>query len=531
MALHRGGGGPRSSTQRGGRIPSLVEVMSSPRFYPHHPGSVHHIRTHISDVFLAGPLVYKVKRPVDFGFLDYSTLRKRAYWCRREVELNRRLAPDLYLDRQRIYRRGTSWSLEPGGRVAEYAVVMKRLPEERLLSSLMARGRATVSHSRRIARRIAAFHASAPPASTRNSSLSILRRNIEENFRQTEPFIGRTVNAGDYRLVDRYSRGFLEERAPLLRRRVGEGRFRDGHGDLHAEHICLTDGIVIYDCLEFSPRLRQCDVAADIAFLYMDLLYHRHRHLARSFAEEYIRVTGDWEIRLLLPFYACYRAVVREKVESFRFADPKVPRRQKESARRRAIRYFHLAGALARRDGRPRLFAVGGLPGTGKSTLALFWAERLGALCIRSDAVRKELAGINPLAPRRDRYGEGIYSKEWTEKTYGEVMRRAGEALAAGHSVVIDATFPDRSRRRMAASAARRGGASFLTVECRCPEGIVLERIRKRGAVPSLSDADVSVYRAMKKSYIPPPSTTVKVRTDHDLEKACAQIAAAAFPL
>jgi hypothetical protein len=500
--------------------------------YPHRPGGVQLVQTHISYVFLAGPLVYKVKKPVDFGFLNYSTLRRRAYWCRRERSLNRRLAPDLYLGVAKIYQRRGEYSLQPPGKVVEYAVVMKRLPGKRIFSSLMSRGRATLVQARRIARRVAGFHSSVPTASPRNSRLSVLRRNIEENFRQTEPYIGRTVKAGDYQKVRDYSCSFLEKRGELLGRRVREGRFRDGHGDLHAEHICLTDGIVIFDCLEFNPRLRQCDVAAEVAFLYMDLLYHRHPHLARAFAEEYIRVTGDWEIRLLLPFYACYRAVVREKVESLRLSDPHVSASRKSEARRRATAYFFLARDLALKDGRPRLFTVGGLPGTGKSSLASLWAERLGALYLNSDALRKEMAGRGRNSPGKTLFRGGIYTPEWTKRTYGEMARRAEENLRAGRSVVLDATFARRSHRRMAAAAAGRAGARLTPVECRCTEKTVRERLRRRerrGA--SLSDADWDIYLAMKKEYAAPRRETVRVDTGRDMEEALEKIAAAAFPL
>jgi len=515
-------------------LPPLVSAMQMPEFYPHSPPAVQLLQTHISYVFLAGTLVYKVKKPVDFGFLDYSTPRKRAYWCRRETELNRRLAPGVYLGVEKIYRRGRRFSLRPPGKVVDHAVVMKRLPEERLLSSLMEKGRATVAQARRIARRVAAFHATARLAATAHSRLGVLRRNLDENFRQTEPYIGRTVSRADYDVVYDYNRHFLRKRPFLLGKRIAEGRIRDGHGDLHAEHICLTDPMVIYDCLEFSSRLRQTDVAAEVAFLYMDLLHHRHPHLARAFAEEYIGVTGDWEIRLLLSFYACYRAVVREKVESMRFADHHVPAADRREARRRAASYFHLARDLARRDGRPRLVAVGGLPGTGKSTLARLWAERLGAAALSSDALRKELAGAAPgrSRPQPEGWREGIYTPAWTKRTYGEMMARAEFLIRAGESVVVDATFAQPTSRRLAAATARRTGARYVTVECRCPEKVIRQRLAKRKEEGvSLSDADWSVYRRAKKEYSSPRRETVRVSTVGDLEIALAKIAAAAFPL
>jgi hypothetical protein len=505
--------------------------MRRPRFYPHRPRSVQFTQTHISYVFLAGSLVYKVKKPVDFGFLDYSTLRKRAAWCRREVELNRRLAPDLYLGVVPVFARQGEFSLDRPGRVAEYAVVMKRLPEEKLFSSLMAEGRGTGDQARAIARRVAAFHASIPQAPPPNRRLAVLKRNLDDNFQLTRPYIGRTVSAEDYRVVYDYNAGFLRERLSLLRKRIREGRIRDCHGDLHAEHICLSNGVIIYDCLEFSPRLRRTDVAAEVAFLYMDLLYHRHPHLARTFAEEYIRLSGDWEVRLLLPFYACYRAVVREKVESLRFSDPHVPAAQKATARRRAARYFHLARDLARRDGQARLFTVGGLPGTGKSTLSALWADRLGAVLFASDAVRKDLARSRGGTRPSGGWQQGIYTPQWTRRTYEELVGRAERSLAEGHSVVLDATFARRSQRRLAAGAARRTGARCVTVECVCSSRLARKRLEERSRGPSLSDADWKIHRAVKREYLPPRRSTVRIDTGGDLEEGLAAMAEASYPL
>jgi aminoglycoside phosphotransferase family enzyme/predicted kinase len=531
MANVRKGSGKKSRKASTQTFPLLVEAMLSPGFYPHRPRHVQLEETHISAVFLAGDLVYKIKKPVDFGFLDYSTLRKRAFWCRREVALNRRLAGELYLGTARIYLKGKRFSLEPPGRVVDCAVVMKRLPRSRLFSSLMAEGRATLAQSRRIAARVARFHSQAAEAPPRSRGIGVLRRNLDENFRQTEPYIGKTVSLSDYQTVYDYSRRFLAERLPLLRKRIRDGRIRDCHGDLHSQHICLVNGIVIYDCIEFSARLRLGDVAGEVAFLYMDLLFHRHPRLARAFAGEYIRRTGDWEVRLLLSFYACYRAVVREKVESFRFSDPNVPRARAREAKRRAARYFHLARDLAGRDAVPRLFAVGGLPGTGKSVLASAWARRLGAACLDSDVIRKKLARRQGARGGRREWLSGIYTREWTERTYGEMIGRAEALLREGRTVVLDATFNRRHFRRLAAAAARRNRARCVTVECTCPPAMVRKRIegRSRGG-SSVSDADWRVYLEMKKIYAPPRRATVRVNTNDAQEKSLAKIAAAAYP-
>jgi hypothetical protein len=519
--------------------------MLRPAFYPHRPSSVRLVQTHISWVFIAGTRVYKVKKPVDFGFLDFSTLSKRARACRREVELNRRLAPGLYLGVAPIFERRSSgtdvksiptreYSLSHPGRVIEYAVAMRLLPRERLLTTLLSRRTASAADLRRVARRIAAFHAGAAAASRRWRGIGVLAENLRENFRQTVPFLGKTVSGGDYLVVWDYNHDFLVRRRLLLERRARGGRIRDGHGDLHAEHIVLLRGsVLVYDCIEFSDRLRQCDVAADIAFLYMDLLHHGRRDLAAALMNEYLRRTGDWEVRLLVPFYACYRAVVREKVESFRLADPGISPARKKEAASRAARYFRLASDLARRDARPRLILVGGLPGSGKSTIARALAERIGADCLSSDVLRKELAGAEPGARLSTAVGAGIYSAAMSSLTYRELHAQAERQLRAGRSVVLDATFGRVAARRPAAALARAAGAVFVAAECRCSPGLARKRLasRSRPGYAGPSDAGWEVYRSMRRTFEPFGPDAVHVDTSRPLEECLAKIAERAYPL
>jgi aminoglycoside phosphotransferase family enzyme/predicted kinase len=530
-------------------LPPLVRALLRPAFYPHRPARVRLEQTHISWVFVAGSRVYKIKKPVDFGFLDFSSLRKRAQACRREVELNRRLAPGLYLGVAPLYERcrpslpGTDlesapnrhceYSLSPPGRVVDYAVVMRLLPQRQLLSALLARGAATAADLRRVARRIARFHAAAAPAAPRWRRVAALAENLRENFRQTVPFLDRTVSGGDYLLVWDYNHDFLERRRPLLQKRAREGRIRDGHGDLHAEHVSIERSRVrIYDCIEFSERLRQGDVAADIAFLYMDLLHHRRADLAAALMDEYLRRTGDWEVRLLVPFYACYRAVVREKVESLRLADLALTGAHKRAAARRAAGYFRLARDLARRDARPRLFLVGGLPGSGKSTVAAALAGRVGADCIASDLLRKELAGAAPGERLGAAVGAGAYTAGMSALTYRELLLQAERQLRAGHSVVLDATFGRAPERRRAAALARAVGGLLVPVACRCPQRVARERlaVRAQPGYAGPSDAGWEVYRAMRRTFAPWPDA-VPVDTTKPLESCLATIAERAYPL
>ncbi len=520
----------KSPDHTAGELPPLVRAMLRPEFYPHRPDKVELVQTHISWVFLAGPRVYKVKKPVDFGFLNFSTLPLRKRACNAEVLLNQRLSHRLYLGTVPIHRQGERFSLSPPGRASEYAVVMRRLPPGCFLSSLLARGRATADQIRRVARHIAVFHAAAAPAMRRLQRIAVLEQNLRENFLQTLPYLGRTVREKDYLVVWEYNRRFLQERRHLLAKRIADGRIRDGHGDLHTEHICLDSGVQIYDCIEFNPRIRQGDVAADVAFLYMDLLYHGHPVLARVFMEEYLKKTGDWELRLLVPFYACYRAVVREKVESFRITDPSLSPGDRTAAARRAGKYFSLARSLAEGDSRARLFVVGGLPGTGKSTVAKTLAARLGAGYLNSDVVRKEFAGLPPRKGGAAPFGDGIYTAAMTELTYDELLAQAALSLQAGRSMVLDATFSRDKWRRKSAALARRLKAVMVAVECHCPERIVQARMEERQKRGGVSDAGWDIYRAIRRHYEHPRSGAVRIDTTRPLEEGLAKIARTAYP-
>ncbi len=461
------------------------------------------------------------------------------------VELNRRLAPGLYLGVVPIYCRPPTpsrlrdaaadgdFSLRPPGRVVEHAVVMRLLPQKRLLTEMLSRRTAAAADLRSVARRIAAFHAAAAAAAPRWRRVAVLAENLRENFRQTVPFLGKTVSNSDYLLVWDYNHDFLERRRPLLERRARGGRIRDGHGDLHAEHVCIDRGsVMIYDCIEFSDRLRVCDVAADIAFLYMDLLHHRRPDLASVLMSEYLRRTGDWEVRLLVPFYGCYRAVVREKVESLRLADPGITASGKRAAARRAESYFRLARDLARRDARPRLVLVGGLPGSGKSTVARAFAERVGADRICSDELRKELAGAHPGERLAAAVGAGIYGPPMSELTYRELLVQAERQLRAGRSVILDATFSRATDRRRAAALARAAGGVLVAAQCRCPARVARQRLAARShpAYAGPSDAGWEVYRSMRRSFDPWPDA-VRVETTLPLEQCLAKIAERAYPL
>lgn len=327
------------------KLPALVEVLLKPKTYAHHPRKVELVQTQMSFVFLAGDYVYKVKKPVDLGYLDYTTLEKRLFFCRQEIELNRRLCPEVYLEVVPVVRHNDQIRLGGEGEAIEHAVKMKQLPADRMMDKLLPQNLVTEDMVDRVAGKLAAFHAKAAtsPEISKYGSLEAIRINADENFDQTGKYIDVTILSPRYNGIEAYTENFLESNKSLFDRRVKEGRIKDCHGDLHAAHVCITNGICIYDCIEFNDRFRYGDVASEVAFLAMDLDRFQRADLSRAFVASYVRLSQDEELLKLLNFYKCYRAYVRGKVASFMFDDPYLPEKEKKAARAAASMYFELA--------------------------------------------------------------------------------------------------------------------------------------------------------------------------------------------
>ncbi|MBI1884822.1 MAG: AAA family ATPase [Chloroflexi bacterium] len=481
------------------QLPYLVRRLLDPAAYPHPVDGVELIQTHISYVFLAGDYVYKVKKPVDFRFLDYSTLRKRLYYCHQEVRLNSRLCPDTYLGVVAIREQGGAVRVEGPGRVLEYAMKMRRLPQERMLDRLLATGEADRTMVERLAERLARFHAGSEssPRIARYGDWAI-RFAWRENFQQWADFVGETLTAEQDRLLRSYVRHFLRRNRDLMRRRRDTLRIRDCHGDLRSDSVCLVDGVCIYDRIEFSRRLRYTDVAGDVGFLAMDLEYRGRPDLAGALVARYGDASGDRELLRVLDFYRCYRACVRGKVEGFRLRQPEAGAREKRQALQAARRYFALACRYGERD-RPLLIIMCGLTATGKSTLAQALSDELGVEVVSSDLVRKELAGVGPSERRFEPFGRGIYASRFSDRTYRALLRRAEGVLAGGGDAIVDASFARRRHRAWAKRTAERQGARFLCVECRAGDATVRQRLEERlrqGGDPS--DARWEIYVGQK---------------------------------
>ena len=333
-------------------LPELVQALLDPQTYPDPPQKVELMQTQMSFVFLAGDYVYKVKKPVNLGYLDYTSLAKRRFYCQREVELNRRLCPDAYLGVLPIVKGEGRISLGGQGEAVEYAVKMRRLPREAMMDVLLAGDKITPLMLTDVAKKLAEFHRKAE--TNKNISafgdLATIIQNTEENFSQTEQYIGRTISHEPYQHIRTYTSHFIDEKAALFHGRIDEGRIRDCHGDLHTAHICFGDDICIYDCIEFNDRFRYCDVASEVAFLAMDLDHYGRNDLSDAFVNAYVDLSRDEALKILLNFYKCYRAYVRGKVEGFKLDDPHISSEEKARTLAVARDYFKLAESYVEGD-------------------------------------------------------------------------------------------------------------------------------------------------------------------------------------
>jgi aminoglycoside phosphotransferase family enzyme len=327
----------------------VVEALMKPEAYDEDPGQIELAQTHISFVFLTRNFAYKVKKAVDLGFLDFTTLEKRRFFCEKELELNRRLCEGMYLEVVPI-NRSNAIKIKGEGETVEYAVKMKRMPQQRMMSRLLEENKVDDRLVGRIAKIIADFHSKAETNRriSEFGSLALIETNWKENFEQTEEFVGKTLSTEDFKLIHERISDFMKRNVPLFKKRMTEGRVRDCHGDIHSGNIFVTDGIYIFDAIEFNERFRYSDVASDIAFLAMDLDFKERTDLSDFFVERYIKYSGDQELTKLLPFYKCYRAYVRGKVTSFKLKDPNVGREEKSAAIKEAKAYFKIASTYAK---------------------------------------------------------------------------------------------------------------------------------------------------------------------------------------
>lgn len=474
----------------------MLEDLAAPDAYPHPVNEIRQIETHISNLFLTGAHVYKIKKPVDLGFLDFSSpgARERNIWA--EVELNQALAPEVYIGATEIRRDASGhYAVAGPGETVEVCLHMHQLPLNRSLAGLLASGTLSQDDMERLARRIATFHEGAPPVHPPERPLADqVSTDTEDNFTVLRRFEGSGVDTLALEEIVAYTRAFIENHRRAFATREMCGRVRDCHGDLHAGNIFLTDGIPIIDRIEFSRAFRYIDVASEIAFLAMDLDRHERSDLSAAFVDAYIRASGDEDLRGLLPFFKVYRALVRGKVTLLRLNQGHPSKEARARLMSAGAEYIRLALSYVNQERPQALFLMAGLSGTGKSAVARGIAERWEARRHSSDVIRKEAATREAAAAAIGRPEPDLYAPAMTLATYEEMLRRAEAELAAGRTVVLDATFRKRGRREAACHLAKRFELPSVIVECITDEETVRHRLRHRTpAEAEGSDADISI--------------------------------------
>jgi len=515
----------------------LPDALLNPETWPEpRPARVELVETHVSWVLRGEREVLKVKKPVNLGFLDFRALERRLAACEAEVRLNRRLTRDVYL--------GVVPIVEPApgvvrvghdGPPVDWAVHMVRLDDERRADAMLEHGALRAVHVDHLARVVADFHARGAVDSheaNRWASHSAVARNVDENFVQTRGVAQRYVPRTVAEEAEERQRAFLAQHTDLFAARITAGRIRDGHGDLRLEHVYFEDtGLQIIDCIEFDPRYRIADACADVAFLAMDFESHGRADLAERFLARYARAADDYALYAMVDFYAAYRAWVRGKVAAILAGDAGASAAARARATRDARRHFLLAAAAARPAlVAPTLVCVGGLIGSGKSTIAEALADDLSCPIVDADRTRKHLLGAGETEPIHDRPWHGGYDPSVTEAVYEEVLSRASTVLASGRPVVIDASFRSRAQRQEARELARAHGVRFRFVECRARAQVCRERLIERARRPTQSDGRLAIFDDFAASYEPvtelSPAEHVALDTTRPLDQSVAELRA-----
>lgn len=475
---------------------AVIGGLCHDRAYSHPVQGIRLVQTHISWVLLTGDYAYKIKKPLNLGFLDFSTLDKRRFFCEEEVRLNRRLAPGLYLDVVPITVSNGEPRMGGSGPPVEYAVRMRQFPDDARLDHVLARGGLRPEHMDALARQVADFHASLPPPApeTRFGTLANVALYARQNFEQIRSRLGDAGDLARLAELEGWTERELEERADQISARREQGFVRECHGDLHLANMALLgERVEVFDCIEFNPELRWIDVMSEVAFTVMDLHDRGRGDLANRFLNAYLEAGGDYGGLPLIPFYLVYRALVRAKVAAIRFAGTELQDGERAAALSQCRDYLDLASGFTR-PRRPALLITHGPSGAGKTTLTTPLVQALGAIRLRSDVERKRLFGLSPGARSGSGIGNGIYGREADTQTYGRLAELAQCAVGAGYPVIVDATFLKREQRAAFRQLARRCRMPFAILDFHAPQAALRERIKERGAAAQdASEAGIEV--------------------------------------
>ncbi len=519
---------------------SLLAFLSSPASYPHRPTEVRAIQTHISWVFIAPPFVFKVKKPVNLGFLDFSTLEKRHYFCQREIELNRRLAPEVYLGVVPIYKTTSGFAFSPDGKIAEYCVKMRELPhsdpahrslgEGGFLNELLKKNLVREKEINRVISILHRFYQAETPTLEIEQwgTPEKLKISTDENFAQVEPFVRKTISSAAFEAIRHYTDQFYKLNENLFYERIQQHRILDCHGDLRLDHVHLTpEATTIFDCIEFNDRFRFIDVANDLAFLAMDFDFKGRSDLGNLFLRNAARELDDAGILKVANFYKCYRAFVRGKVESIQATEKETINPQEHE--KQAARYFRLALRYASGGSEPLILVVMGGVGAGKSTIAKWLASELNCPVFSSDEIRKTLAGV-PLTQRTpSELRPTVYSAQMTRRTYRKLI---GDGLAAigsrrgrrprplqlHNAVILDATFSTRALRKFLRNECKKANVSIQFIEVEVSPDEIKNRLKLRDEkTAEASDARLEDFDKLSATYEPLSglaSDSIRVSTD-----------------
>ena len=488
-------------------LPPLIQQMLQPSFYSHRVTEpVQLIQTHASFVLLTGDYTYKIKKPVNFGFLDYSTLEKRQHFCTEELLMNRRTAPEIYLEVLPIIQTGDSFQfgsdsqiLTPAEVAVEYALKMREFPQDSLFLSLLERGLLTAQLMADLGREVAKFHSTAVSNSYIRTfgEVSQIRTAIDNNYLVSQRYIGGPQTQTQYQETKDYTDAFFAENQELFNQRIANNKIRECHGDLHLRNIALwQDKILLFDCIEFNESFRFVDVMYDIAFTVMDLESRGRRDLGNVFLNTYVEQTGDWEGLQLRPLYLSRQAYVRAKVTSLMLDDTAISTAEKAEISQTAAHYYKLAWEYTK-PRRGKLTLMSGLSGSGKSTAARYLAGRTGAIHIRSDAVRKHLGGI----PVNERGGQDLYSDVMTTQTYGRLLELGIILADRGWDVILDAKFDRQNLRTDAINLAKSHCLPLQIIYCTAPIEVLRERVQQRRG--DIADATAELLNSQQAAFEP----------------------------
>ncbi|MEX0660659.1 MAG: AAA family ATPase [Balneolaceae bacterium] len=513
----------------------LQSFLEKPDSYPHPVDDLQYIQTHISHVYIAGSFVYKFKKAIDFGFLDYSTLQKRKEFCYREIELNRRLTEGVYLGVVGIaeHERGYRFEENPESQeIVEYAVKMEKLSDEHFLHQYIKEKRLENEHLDRIADILSDFYKKQEKGKelSKWGTVDAIKTNTDENFDQTESFIDHTINGNTFKAINFFTNQYLDKHNQLFQKRIDEERIVDGHGDLHLDHIHITpQKIQIYDCIEFNDRFRYGDLAADLAFLAMDLDFNQCRNEERYFVRQMSAKMGDPDLLQIIDFYKCYRAYVKGKVKSLQSVEDEIDEKDRKPLVDRASDYFKLSLRYALFGSGPVVIVVMGRVGAGKSTIAKHLSDQINSDYYSSDIIRKTLAGItiNERTPLQKR--ESLYSSQMSGETYENLISKAIESFKKGKPIILDATFSNPKLRKKLITTLEKEKIEYKFVETVADNTTIVKRLKEREEKKDvISDARLEDFERVSSFYNSPVEIDnkhmIKINTDHSFGETISQL-------